>query len=112
MRDIALDSLRDIVESSRAQGARAGIVILPPPDCVDRGVAIAAVDPNGTIAAVRQVCVEADAACLDLMPDLRAAESAEGGLYFARDRHWTAVGNRVTAEVLADAIIERGLLAP
>lgn len=47
---------------------------------------------------------------LDLLPAVKAAQDAEGGLYYPADGHWTSAGHAFAAGQLADYLAGSGLL--
>lgn len=47
------------------------------------------------------LCEELGIACIDLLPEMRAAMIAGDRVYHRRDRHWNAAGHRMAAEALA-----------
>jgi hypothetical protein len=116
--ELLLDATRDEAER---QGARFALVIVPskwqvhkddwqallagrnePDD--DRWVLRGPDRRLVQIAQARQIPV------LDLLPTLRDAADSGPRLYFPTDIHWTAAGNRLAAESVADFVLSSGLL--
>jgi len=62
--------------------------------------------PNGRLAAIAE---RQGLRYLDLLPAIRQAHDATGGLYYPADGHWTSAGHAFAAEQIADYLAASGL---
>jgi hypothetical protein len=104
-------------EASR-HGSQFGLVLIPTraqvSDRAWRGIAggdggrRAGLDRTFPNSQLQQIADRIDAPLLDLVPDLRAANSQDqSSLYYERDQHWTAAGHAVAAQAIVRFLRER-----
>lgn len=111
--------LLEIDRVARSAGARFAVLIVPTPMQVDARV-LAAVeaaypeldfDPLRINRELDRFCAEAGIPLLDPTAALAREEAAGRPMYYRlEDRHWNASGQRFATDLLAEFLVERGLV--
>jgi hypothetical protein len=118
-REAALAALTELHDTARGIGAGTAVFFVPPifevhplqaQRFIDRFGLSGSLDPGKPPRLLTEACSRSGWSCLDLAPAFQERAASGDLLYLSRDSHWNAAGHRLAARVLADWIIEQGLL--